>query len=120
MASSNDLVSTTGELLRFHRAMLAGELFADPRTIEATTSVRNRLRNIPVLQYGLGTMYFKVNRLMEPSRRPATLVGHSGSTGTWLFHCPERDLHFAGTIDQARANAAPFRIMAHCLRAWVG
>lgn len=63
-----------------------------------------------------GDGVLRANRL---GRRPATLVGHAGVTGTWLFHCPELDLHLAGSIDQAttRARSAPFRLMARILRA---
>ncbi|MEV4841411.1 serine hydrolase domain-containing protein [Nonomuraea sp. NPDC049486] len=116
--SSNDLFSTTGDLLAFQRALLDGALFDDARSLELITERRNRLRNVPVLQYGLGTMFFKVNRFMSPDGRPVTLVGHSGSTGTWLFHCPELDVHLAGTVDQTEARAIPFRIMARCLKVW--
>lgn len=118
LESSNDLFSTTADLLTFHRALLAGELFADARTRAQLTERRNRLRNIPVLQYGLGTMFYRLNRLMLAGRPPATLVGHSGATGTWLFYCAERDLHLAGTVDQTKGQAIPFQFMATCLRAW--
>lgn len=116
--SSNDLFSTTGDLLTFQRALLDGRLFNDARTLELLTERCNRLRNLPILRYGLGTMFFKVGRLMSPGRRPVTLVGHSGATGTWLFYCPELDLHLAGTVDQTKGQAIPFRFMARCLGVW--
>ncbi|WP_043626501.1 serine hydrolase domain-containing protein [Nonomuraea candida] len=116
--SSNDLFSTTADLLTFQRALLAGELFGDARTQALLTARRNRLCNIPILRYGLGTMIFTVGRLMSPVRGPVTLVGHSGATGTWLFHCPELDLHLAGTVDQTKGQAIPFRLMTRCLAAW--
>ncbi|MFJ9552670.1 serine hydrolase domain-containing protein [Nocardiopsis sp. NPDC101807] len=118
IASSNDLFSTTADLLAFQRALLGGELLGEARSLAALTERRNRLRNIPVLRYGLGTMFFTVGRLASPVGRPVTLVGHSGTTGTWLFHCPELDLHLAGTVDQTRGQAVPFRLMARLLRAW--
>ncbi|GIJ09749.1 serine hydrolase domain-containing protein [Micromonospora andamanensis] len=118
IASSNDLFSTTEDLLAFERALTAGEPFRDANTRHLLTERRNRLRNAPVLRYGLGTMIFKVNRLMSPLGGPVTLVGHSGSTGTWLFTCPELDLHLAGTVNQTEARGLPFRIMAACLRIW--
>jgi D-alanyl-D-alanine carboxypeptidase len=78
----------------------------------------NLLRNAFPLRYGLGTMIFRVGRLNAPGRRPVTLVGHSGSTGTWLFHCPELDVRLAGTVDQATGRTIPFRLMVRMLRAW--
>ena len=118
IASSNDLISTTGDLLRLQRGLLAGELFERGETLALLTERENVLRNAFPLRYGLGTMVFRVNRLTAPGRRPVRLIGHSGSTGTWLFHCPEFDVHLAGTIDQADGRAQPFRLMARLLRAW--
>ena len=118
IASSNDLMSTTPDLLRFQQALLSSELFEDPATVELLTERSNILRNAFPLRYGLGTMIFKVGRVNAPGTRPMTLVGHSGATGTWLFHCPELDLHLTGTIDQADGRALPFRLMVRLLRAW--
>jgi D-alanyl-D-alanine carboxypeptidase len=118
VASSNDLMSTTADLLRFQRALLDGELFTGPTTVPLLTERENLLRNALPLRYGLGTMTFRVNRLGAPGLRPLTLLGHSGATGTWLFHCPQLDVHLAGTVDQAKGRAIPFRLMATLLRAW--
>ena len=120
LASSNDLMSTTGDLLRFHRALLAGELFASTDTVEHLTERSNLLRNMVPLRYGLATMAFRVGRINGPGRRPVTLLGHAGVTGTWLFHCPELDLHLAGSVDQATGRRVPFRLMARTLQAWHG
>ena len=116
--SSNDLISTTHDLLRFQRALLAGEPFDDPATVDVLTERSNLLRNMVPIRYGSGTMIFRVNRLAGPGRQPVTLVGHSGATGTWLFHCPELDLHLAGTIDQSSGRGTPFRLMGRILRTW--
>ena len=120
--SANDLISTTGDLLTFQQALLSGRLFDRPATTALLTERANLLRNMIPNRYGLGTWIFRVNRLIGPGRRPVTLVGHAGVTGTWLFHCPELDVHLAGTIDQATfsARSAPFRLMARILRAWDG
>lgn len=120
LVSSNDLMSTTGDLLRFQQALLAGELFASPTTVELLTERSNLLRNMVPLRYGLGTMGIRVGRLNGPGRRPVTLLGHAGVTGTWLFHCPELDLHLAGSVDQATGRRVPFRLMARMLQAWHG
>lgn len=115
LAACNDLVSTIDDNLTFMRALVRGELFDDPSTYGLMTERWNRVF-FPYIYYGLGMMRFRVNRLVSPTRRPLTLIGHSGSTGSWLFHCPELDLIVAGTIDQARGYQAPFRIMPRILR----
>ncbi|NLS09180.1 beta-lactamase family protein [Nesterenkonia sp. MY13] len=106
ISSSNDLISTPGELITFQRALLNGEIFDDAATAGLLTRRRNRLRNIPILRYGLGTMYYR------------GLIGHSGATGTWLFYSPERDLHLAGTVDLTTGQSLPFRLLPTLLRAW--
>jgi D-alanyl-D-alanine carboxypeptidase len=120
LESSNDLFSATGDLLAFQRALIAGELFDRPATAALLTERCNLLHNMIPNRYGLGTWTFRVNRLAGPGRRPVTLVGHAAVTVTWLFHCPELDLHLAGTIDQSTffARRAPFQLMAKILRAW--
>src|SRR5699024_945991 len=118
--SSNDLYSTTQDLLTFERALLTEQPFADPATARLLTERSNRLTHAPVLRYGLGTMVFTINRLASPRRMPVRIVGHSGSTGTWLFTCPELNVQLAGTVDQTHAQGLPFRIMAACLRIWAG
>ncbi|APU22945.1 serine hydrolase domain-containing protein [Actinoalloteichus sp. GBA129-24] len=50
LESSNDLFSTTGDLLAFQRALLRGDLFRDPHSRGLLTERRNRLRNIPILR----------------------------------------------------------------------
>ncbi|WGH81112.1 serine hydrolase [Auritidibacter ignavus] len=104
--SSHDLISTPEELITFQRALLGGELFNDPATSGLLTQWRNRLRNIPILSYGLGTMYFR------------ELIGHSGATGTWLFYSPKRDLYLAGTVDITSGQSLPFRLFPTLVRAW--
>jgi D-alanyl-D-alanine carboxypeptidase len=115
--SSNDLISTAGDLLRFQQALLRGELFDEPATVGRLTERANLLRNMPPNRYGVGTWIFRVNRLVAPGRRSLTLIGHAGATGTWLFTCPELDVHLVGAVDQANGQRMPFRIMLQMLRA---
>jgi D-alanyl-D-alanine carboxypeptidase len=116
--SSNDLISTAGDLLRFQQALLRGDLFDQPATVHRLTERANLLRNMPPNRYGVGTWIFRVNRLVAPDRKPLTLIGHAGVTGTWLFTCPQLDVHLVGSVDQAKGQRMPFRIMLHMLRAW--
>ena len=116
--SSNDLFSTLHDLLTFERSLVTGALFSNPHTRDLLTERRNRLRNAPNLRYGLGTMTFDVNRLMVPAPIPVSLVGHSGSTGTWLFTAPALGVHLVGTVNQTQSRALPFQVMAKTLRIW--
>jgi D-alanyl-D-alanine carboxypeptidase len=115
--SSNDLASTAADLLRFQQALVGGELFDQPATVRRLTERANLLRNMPPNRYGVGTWIFRINRLVAPHRKPLTLVGHAGVTGTWLYTCPELDIHLVGAVDQAAGRRMPFRIMLQILRA---
>ncbi|WP_157084161.1 serine hydrolase domain-containing protein [Millisia brevis] len=118
VASSNDLVSTTDDLLVFERALVAGRLFRGAETVGLLTDRTHRLRNIPILTYGLGTMVFTAPPVMSGGARPLRLIGHSGVTGSWLFSCPARDVHLAGTVDRVGDSSAPFALMLKLLQVW--
>jgi D-alanyl-D-alanine carboxypeptidase len=120
IASSNDLMSTPGDLVPLPAGSRRRAAVRRAETAARLTERATLLRNMVPIRYGLGTMLFRLGRLNAPGSRPVWLVGHSGATGTWLFHCPELGLHVAGTIDQATGRSAPFRIMARALRAWHG
>lgn len=115
MASANDLFSTTDDLLRFLTALISGKLFTHAATYPMMEQRRNRVI-WPYIHYGLGMMHFKIGALSAPGRRAVHLVGHSGSTGSWLFYCPELDLLTAGTVDEMAARAFPFRFVPRVLR----
>lgn len=129
MSSFGDLCSTLDDTLAFLRALVRGEVFEDPATLDLMTSrwIRFGLpRDMAALRapgwpirYGLGMMRFRfrVPRVRTPGGEVPELIGHSGSTGSWLFWCPQLDLFLSGTVDQATAGAVPFRFLPRLLRA---
>jgi D-alanyl-D-alanine carboxypeptidase len=70
------------------------------------------------IEYGLGIMRFRPPRLLNAGRRAPALIGHTGATGSWAFHSPEAGLYLAGTFDNPRAAAAPYRIVPALIRAY--
>src|SRR5690606_33760507 len=67
------------------------------------------------VDYGLGVMRYAPPRWMSPGFRLPAVVVHSGSTATWLFHCPDLAVVIAGTFDVAQP-ALPFRFVPRILR----
>ncbi|HVL56820.1 MAG TPA: serine hydrolase domain-containing protein, partial [Burkholderiaceae bacterium] len=126
LQSLEDYYSTTPDLLRLLRALTGGALFANPQTWPAMCARwirfslprdRAALRSPSwPIEYGLGVMRFEMPRWLAPLRPVPPILGHSGSTGSWLFHCPQRDLLLAGTVDQITAGAVPFRFLPKVLR----
>lgn len=128
MSSFGDLYSTLDDTLAFLRALVRGEVFEDPSTLDLMRSRWTRFglpRDMAAMRapgwpirYGLGMMsfHFRVPRVRTPDGVVPELIGHSGSTGSWLFWCPQLDLFLSGTVDQATAGALPFRFLPRLLR----
>ena len=110
--SDGGLVSTAAENLIFLRAFFEGRLF--DRSLVEKAQTWNRI--FFPMKYGWGLMYFKLPRIMTIIPLPA-LVGHSGSTGSFAFFCPEQSIYLAGTLNQVGSPQAPFMLMMKLLRA---
>lgn len=127
LASISDMNSTCDDLVRYYQAVVGGRLFRDPGTWRR---MRAHWRRFPFpldraslrqpgwpIEYGLGVMRYQIPRLLTPFRPVPQVVGHTGSTGTWLFHAPEPDLYVAGAVNQLTAGAVPFKLVPGVLRA---
>lgn len=108
------IVSTLDDQLTFMRALVGGRIFDDPATWARMTQRMNRVF-FPI-DYGLGVMRYAPPRWMSPMYAIPPVIGHTGSTATWLFHSPDPDLVLAGTFDVARPQI-PFRFVPRILRA---
>jgi len=127
LASITDMHSTCEDLSQFLKAVVAGRLFRDPGTWPRMQTRWSRF-GFPFdraalrqpswpIEYGLGVMRFQLPRFLTPIRAVPHVVGHTGSTGTWLFHAPEPDLYLVGSVNQITAGAVPFKVVPKILRA---
>ncbi|MFN2346003.1 MAG: serine hydrolase domain-containing protein [Dermatophilaceae bacterium] len=108
------IISTLTDQVRFLRAVVGGDVFEDPGTWQRLHERVNRVF-FPV-DYGLGVMRYAPPRWMSPLFAIPPIVGHSGSTASWLFHCPQLRIITAGTFDVAHPPM-PFRFLPRVLRA---
>lgn len=108
------IVSTLQDQVRFMTALVDGEMFEDPATWPRMQ--RRFARVFFPIDYALGVMRYAVPRWMSPTFAVPTIVGHTGSTATWLFHCPQLGIVTAGTFDVAQPPL-PFRFLPRVLRA---
>jgi hypothetical protein len=60
-------------------------------------------------------MRFRLPRIFTRLRRLPAVIGHTGSTGCWLFYSPEWELLLAGSVDEVVAGALPYRIVPRML-----
>jgi len=129
LASIGDMNSTCDDLVGFFKAVVGGRLFRNPETWFRMQAPWRQF-SFPLdraalrqpswpIEYGLGVMRFRLPRFLTPFRPVPLVVGHTGSTGTWLFHAPEPDLYLAGAVNQITAGAIPFKLIPRVLRAVV-
>lgn len=126
MRSVRGIYSTTGDSLTFMRRLFGGEVFDHPATLGAMQNTWNRF-GFPTdpaalrspgwpIEYGLGIMRFRLPRLFTSMQALPAVLGHTGSTGCWMFWCPVWDLYIVGSVDEVTAGAVPYRIMPKILR----
>lgn len=102
------IISTMEDCLQFLQALNAGSLIKN----RANLSLMHNWKPIQFpLQYGFGTMYFKLPRFMSLFSPAPGIWGHSGSTGSFLFYCEELDLYMTGSLNQAKSPGKPFQMM---------
>jgi CubicO group peptidase (beta-lactamase class C family) len=110
--ASGGIISTAQDTMIFLKAFYMGELF--DKSYIPMLYQWNRIQWFP-LEYGIGMMRCKMSRLMSPLFPAPEIIGHSGSTGTFAFYCPSKNLFITGTINQM--NKQPFSLiylLLHC------
>lgn len=105
--ASGGVISTCRELMLFLKAFWGGRLF--------NKKVFDRLQQYNKLQILLGPIRYGGGHMKVdvgyPFLRKIELVGHSGSTGSFAFYCPKKDLYFVGDVNQISSPAIPIRLV---------
>lgn len=102
------MVSTIEDGLKFLKNFMEGKLFTHPSTLER---MKKWVKIFFPLQYGLGLMRYKLPRFFSPFSETPELIGHSGSTSSFLFHSDLGQLLVCGTLNQIENQSRPFRLM---------
>ncbi len=124
--SVKGIYSTAADMMSFMRHLMQWDLFLEQKTLATMRSGWRRfgfpldraaLRspNWPI-EYGMGMMRFRIPRLFTPLTPMPAVLGHTGSTGCWLFYCPDLDILISGTVEDVTAGAVPFRTVPKVLR----
>lgn len=117
-SSFRGIYSTSGDPIAFMRAFIRGVLFQNPATLSAMQQPWRRF-GLPLdsaalrapgwpIEYGLGLMRFQLPRILTPWQAVPAVIGHTGSTGCWLFYCPDLDVYLSGSVNEVTAGAVPF------------
>ena len=106
------LISTTDDCLTFLQALFSGKIINK----ETTLPLMHQWKKIGFpLKYGFGTMNIELPTSMTMGKKIPPLIGHLGSTGSFLLYTKDLDMYFAGTINQASSQSKPVKFLAKLL-----
>jgi CubicO group peptidase (beta-lactamase class C family) len=106
------IISTAEDMIIFLKALNEGKIIS-----RDTLQLMHDWHKLEFpIQYGYGTMYFKLPPLMSKVTGLTPLWGHSGSTGSFLYYSEDLDLYMAGTIDNVGSNTKPFMLMRNVMK----
>lgn len=126
MSSFRGIYATSSDTISFIRKLSQNQIFHNKETfklMQANWSQfgfpfdKSALRSPGwPIEYGLGIMRFQLPIIFTSFKKLPAVIGHTGSTGCWLFWCPELDLYFSGSVCEATAGAIPYRLMPRLLK----
>nr|WP_293294716.1 serine hydrolase domain-containing protein [Allomuricauda sp.] len=93
------LVSTTQDLIQFLRA------FQDDKIVKKETrlAMQHWVRETKGMEYGFGIRKVSFKNLFDTDTK-LEIIGHTGSTASFLWYCPQLDTYIAGTLSQLEAS----------------
>jgi CubicO group peptidase (beta-lactamase class C family) len=107
---SGGCVSTANDMMTFSKAFWKGRLF-DKKIFERLCKYRKLQAAKGPIYYGGGYMQIPLNVLQTLFTGKGELLGHSGSTGSFGFYYPVKDLYFTGDMSQIAKPGAPIRLV---------
>jgi CubicO group peptidase (beta-lactamase class C family) len=107
------IVSTAEEMIIFLKALKEGRIISGD-----TLELMHHWHKLQFpLQYGYGTMYFKLPGFINRVMKVRPLWGHSGSTGSFLYYSEDLNLYMAGSVNQVESKTKPFRLVVRVMKA---
>ncbi len=110
LRGGGNTITTSRELMKFLKAFFNGYFF--PQTIfEKLSNYRKLQISMGPIYYGGGYMQIPLNSIMTLFMGKGELIGHSGSTGSFAFYYPQKDLFFVGDTNQMAKPGLPIRLI---------
>ncbi|MFS0861065.1 serine hydrolase domain-containing protein [Fredinandcohnia sp. 179-A 10B2 NHS] len=100
------VVSTTGDLLKFMKALVSNQLLAK-ETIDQMKSDCGKF--FLGIDYGYGVMNIKTVPVLMPAKYNSW--GNAGSTGSFMFYHPATDAYIIGTLNKSGYGQKGIRLM---------
>lgn len=108
--ASGGCVTTARELMLFMKAFFGGELFSTD-TFERLSIYRKLQFTMGPIYYGGGYMQIPMCSINTLFTGRGELLGHSGSTGSFAFYYPHKDLYFVGDLNQMANPSWPIKLV---------
>jgi len=105
------LVSTTEDLITFFQAFNANKIVNKNTRIEMQKWVNESIGT----KYGYGIRKVSLKDFYELNAN-FTLLGHTGSTGSFLWYCIELDTYIAGTFNQLEASKSTLNFVIDIIK----
>jgi CubicO group peptidase (beta-lactamase class C family) len=103
-------ITTARELMIFLKAFFNGYYF--PKSLFEKLSVYRKLQiTMTVISYGGGYMQVPLGSIFTLFMGKGELIGHSGSTGSFAFYYPHKDLFFVGDVNQLANPGLSFPLL---------
>lgn len=106
--ASGGAISTAKELMIFIKAFFNGKLF-DASIFDRLSTYHKLQITMGPISYGGGFMRIALGGFVMPFVGKGELLGHTGSTGTFAFYYPQKDLYMVGDMNQLANSALPIR-----------
>lgn len=100
-------ITTARELMIFLKAFWGGKLF-NKAMLEKLKEHNPLQITFSIIRYAGGYMHLSSG---IPFMKKNQLLGHSGSTGSFAFYCPQTDLFFVGDVNQFSNPGIPIRLV---------
>ena len=107
--ASGGCITTAYELMIFIKAFFGGKLF-DKAIFDILSTYTKLQASMGPIYYGGGYMQIPLNGAATLFMGKGELIGHSGSTGSFAFYYPIKDLFFVGNVNQMANAALPIRL----------
>ncbi|GAA3781281.1 hypothetical protein GCM10022271_11960 [Corallibacter vietnamensis] len=105
------LVSTTHDLIAFLKAFNTDKIVKK----DTRLAMQNWITETKGMEYGFGIRKVSIDELTN-TESDLQLVGHSGSTASFLWYCPQLDIYISGTLNQLEASKSAMILVYEILK----
>ena len=105
------LVSTTQDLIAFLKAYNTDKIVKK----DTRLAMQNWVKETKGMDYGFGIRQISIGELTN-TESDLQLIGHSGSTASFLWYCPQLDTYISGTFNQLEASKSAMMLVYDILK----